>query len=128
MDPSTIAGEFDDAGLGDERLDARLSRIAVTVASHPEAPFPQIFPTDAELEAFYRFVRNERVTPDAILEPHIQATVERIAEFETVVAVHDTTEFGFNGDREGLGRLNRSGRGFHGHFMAEEVRANFLMP
>jgi len=35
----------------------------------------------------------------------------------TALAVHDTTEFRFSGEgREGLGYLNKGGRGFLGHF------------
>ena len=112
---NTIA-EFEDADLGDERLDARLVQVAVRLAEHPDQSFPRVFPVDAELEAFYRLIGNDRVTPDGILEPHVQATVDRVGQLETVVAIHDTTEFRFNGDRVGLGRLTTAGRGFMGHF------------
>jgi len=110
-----VVEEFADSDLGDERLSGRLSQIAAAVAARPDAPFPSIFPRSAELEAFYRFLRNERVEPGDVLEPHQQATVERAADFETVIAAHDTTEFVFRGDRSNLGRLKQGTAGFLAH-------------
>jgi hypothetical protein len=116
MTRGCIVEEYEDAGLGDGRLDSRLVQIATRLEANPCASFPKAFSTEAELEGFYRFIRNDRVTPDGILEPHIQATVDRLGGSRTTVAIHDTTEFRFKGDREGLGRLMESGRGFLGHF------------
>jgi hypothetical protein len=84
----------------------------------PGRSFPEVFRTEAEREAFYRLVRNKRVTLDNVLAPHVDATVARCAEHPVVLAVHDTTEFRFGGqvEREGLGRLGQSGHGFFGHF------------
>jgi hypothetical protein len=59
--------------------------------------------TEAELEAFYRFLSNDRVEPDAILAPHVEATRGRCEGLGTVLCVHDTTVFKFNTPREGLG-------------------------
>lgn len=45
------------------------------------------------------------MTPEAILEPHVQRTAERARQAGAVIVAHDTTEFGFSTDREGLGRV-----------------------
>lgn len=110
--------EFAGAGLGDERLNRRLMRLADCVAVAPAAGFPRISSSDGELEGIYRFLSNERVTPAKILEPHLAKTRERIGTRATLV-VHDTTELGFGGTgvREGLGRINDLGQkqGFFVH-------------
>jgi len=112
------AEEFIGSELGDQRLNERLVRIAKRLEDRPDAGFPEAMVTDAETEAFYRFVRNPKATSDAVLGPHVQATLERCSEPPVVLAVHDSTEFRFTGsdEREGLGRLGQSGHGFLGHF------------
>jgi hypothetical protein len=113
-----MSEEFAGAELGDERLTGRLGQLADRLSERPSDSFPHAMVGDAELEAAYRFFGNEKVTPEAILEPHFEATASRTAEYETILVVHDTTEFEFGGEvqREGLGRLIRPGQGFFGHF------------
>jgi hypothetical protein len=82
----------------------------------PGTPFPQALLSEADLEGFYRFVRNDEVSFDALLAPHVDATVARALGDDEALAVHDTTEFRFGGKRAGLGRLMQSGHGFLGHF------------
>lgn len=73
--------------------------------------------SDGELEAFYRFVNNDRVDFDDILAPHRRATHERALASEDVAVVHDTTTFAFDAETtEGLGHLTSKTRGFFGHF------------
>jgi hypothetical protein len=109
--------ELAGAELGDERLNRRLGLLADAVAAAPGVGFPKAL-DDAELEAAYRFFGNERVTPEAILAPHLRQTAQRAARLSRVLVVHDTTQFEFGGQkkREGLGRLIRPGQGFFGHF------------
>ena len=73
-----LSAEFDGADLGDERLDQRLGLLADSVAERPGESFPKAL-DDAELEAAYRFFRNERVTPEGILAPHFRQTARRAA-------------------------------------------------
>lgn len=112
------SAEFEQANLGDERLTRRLMGIADSVAKSPASSFPQMTSSEGELEGVYRFLSNERVTPESILEAHFRATRERIGDAEVIVA-HDTTSFVFGGvvKREGLGKF-KSGpsQGFFGHF------------
>ena len=109
--------EFAGVDLGDLRRSRRLQRIVCGLQTDPAQSFPKAAGSDAELEATYRLLRNEAVTPEAILAPHYAMTRERAASYETVLAVHDTTEFRFSGEkrREGLGRLGHKGQGFFGH-------------
>ncbi|MGE0872652.1 MAG: IS4 family transposase [Kofleriaceae bacterium] len=113
----TLSSEVADADLGDARLTARLGLLVDSLADRPGESFPKAL-SDAELEAAYRFFGNAKVTPEAILAPHVRQTARRAAGRDDIVVVHDTTEFEFTGDtkREGLGRLIRPGQGFFGHF------------
>lgn len=116
---SRASNEFEGADLGDERLNRRLSKLAECFAVAPAASFPKLTSSDGELEGVYRFLGNERTTPEKILGPHLVKTKERVGA-RPILAVHDTTELAFGGlaERAGLGRINEAGekKGFFAHF------------
>lgn len=104
------------AELGDARRSERLGVIVEAVAREPGESFPELMGSDSELEAFYRFVNNESVDLQAVLQPHVASTVERCSRYDTVLIVHDTTGLTFQGSsRIGLGRKNRSEQEFFAH-------------
>jgi hypothetical protein len=112
-----MSDELEGAKFGDLRLTKRLLRVAEQLAAKPDATFPEAAGSDGAVLGTYRFLNHDAVTPERILEPHIAATVKRAAEAGTVIVAHDTTEFHFKGEREGVGWVNTSGtRGFFGHF------------
>jgi hypothetical protein len=84
--------------------------------ARPDASFPEASRDDGELEAIYRFLSNDHVSPEAILEPHMSASCTRALAHSDVLVIHDTTQFTFEGEREGLGRIHRNDRGFWAHF------------
>jgi IS4 transposase len=104
------------------------TRLLLHFEANPRKSFPDAFEHQADLEGFYRFIRNPTVVPEDIVAPHHEATVARCASEKEVLCVHDTTEFRFGGasEREGLGRLGVSGKGFLGHLglavSADEAR------
>src|SRR5258705_9946005 len=115
---AALSAEFDEADLGDARLNRRLLKLADSVADRPGESFPRAL-DDAELEAAYRFFGNDRVKPEAILAPHFRQSALRASGHERVLVVHDTTQFEFPGNskRAGLGRLIKpAAQGFFGHF------------
>jgi hypothetical protein len=112
-----IRDELAAAELGDKRLTGRLVRLAEQLARAPDQSFPKATGSDAALEATYRFLGNEAVTPEAILKPHTVATAARCAATAAVIVAHDTTEFHFSSERKGIGRVaGASTHGFLGHF------------
>jgi hypothetical protein len=114
-----LADEFAEVDLGDARLNKRLIKIADAAGRAPQASLPRRAGTAAELEGTYRLLTNERVKPDAVLKPHVQATLNRAKSAELVLVLHDTTKFTFDGAhrREGLGWINHTNtQGFFGHF------------
>jgi len=84
----------------------------------PHMGFPRMVADDSELEGVYRLLNNEHVEPEAVLEPHLAATFNRMQQVEGVVLVaHDTTELSFGGRhaREGLGLTSGNQHGFRAH-------------
>jgi len=115
LDP--IEGEFEEAELGDERLKARLLVLAAGLSREPGASFARISRSVAAREAAYRFLENRRVTMDALLQPHQEATAERCREVGSVYVISDTTEVSLSGEKRGsaLGRIQGRRRGFLAH-------------
>ena len=107
--------EFAGADFGDKRLSKRLLKLVERLVVDPCASFPEALGNDSALEATYRFFRNESVSPQRILAPHVAATLARLRTESRVVVAHDTTEFSYGSEREGLGRINDAGHGFFAH-------------
>ena len=98
----TLLSELESVSLGDKRLNRRAIKIANSLLEKSTESFPNIFSASAELEAFYRFVESPYVNSDALLKPHIAASVQRSSNVGDIIIVHDTTEFVFSGKRDGL--------------------------
>jgi hypothetical protein len=113
-----LDAEFSGAELKDKRLTRRLMTLAERVSEAPSKGFPQVMASNAELEATYRFLTNERVEWGEILEPHLAASAERCRALKVVVAAHDTSEFAFGGKSrvDAVGHLPHGRPGFFGHF------------
>jgi hypothetical protein len=113
--PSECEGEFEGLAFGDPRLSRRGEFIANRAAQDPGLSFPKMFESDVELEGFYRFLRNERVTAEKVLGPHVRKSAGRVKQHEgDVLCVHDTTTFTFEG-RAQLGIVEGKLRGFLSH-------------
>ncbi len=112
----SVRRDLERSGLPDERLRARAGKLGARICVNPERGLPRLL-DKSELEAGYRFVNNDRVTYDAILAGHRDASLERAAGMMVALSLQDTTAFVFGGEepREGLG-LDNQGRGFSAHF------------
>jgi len=111
------AQELATIDLGDERLNARAEVLLSCLGDKPQVSIPAACNGWAETKAAYRFFDNEDVTPQAILEPHFEATRQRIAGADVVLCIEDTSEIDYTtkGDIEGLGPLNYEAR--HGLYL-----------
>lgn len=96
------------ANLGDERLNRRVGKILSRLADRPEGSLPLAFQGWAETFAAYRFFDNDKVTAEKVLEPHRDATLERVRQFPVVLCVQDTTELDYTSKPQiqGLGPLS----------------------
>jgi Transposase DNA-binding/Transposase DDE domain len=111
-----VRDEYAGADFGDKRLVDRLTEMSSALGMMPNKSLPQALGTDAALEGAYRFLNNEEVTADGIVESHFRETALRCSGRTTVVIAHDTTDFVFSGEREGLGRMRGdTTKGFFAH-------------
>jgi hypothetical protein len=83
--------EFGGARLGDARLRERLLILARDFYARPQANLPQACQTRARTKAAYYFLEHPETSMDALLEPHYEATRQRVAAERLVFAVQDTT-------------------------------------
>lgn len=91
-----IAAELEGIQLGDQRLNRRSKQVIEALAANPEASINAACEGWNDTLAAYRFFDNPAVTPEKILEPHWNATVERMRQQPVVLIVQDTTELDYS--------------------------------
>jgi hypothetical protein len=114
----SVAEELVCADLGDARRTKRVCVIAEDWSAAPDRLVPRASKSSAKTEGAYRFLNNESVRYDALVEAHTLRTCERIVEAGTAIVAHDTTELSYGGEvlRQGLGRLKKKNdQGFLAH-------------
>lgn len=108
--------EFEGAALPDARLRQRLEKLVEAAALDPSASLPKMMGSESEREAAYRFLSNERVEFDTVLQPHLDQSAGRAIAARRVLAVHDTSTFKLEGSRgRELGFINTGAKGFYLH-------------
>ncbi len=106
--------EFGAAQLGDRRLSRRLVKSASVQAVAPMASFPAAALGDkAMVYGHYRLIDQpveSEVTPDNIIAPHRERTMERMQNCAEVLCVQDGTDLNFaeHGECQGLGLISRN--------------------
>jgi len=112
-----LAEDFSCLLLPDQRLTERWQRTFEAVRKDPSKSFPVLLASDAELEAGYRLLNNDRVTFEAVHRAHSQRTVERSRQTGNVVVFHDTTDIETPyADPSEVGYLNTGRCGYQAHF------------
>ena len=106
-----VESEFKNMDLGDRRLNNRVIKITETLGLAPGRTIPQAFTTRADMKACYNFFGNDVVTEELLLVPHIERTIERIKEYDTVLLLTDTSEANYSTktamkDKERLSQTN----------------------
>jgi hypothetical protein len=86
---------------------ARLLQITGTFYAQPTANIPQACGSAMAAKAAYRFLDNEAVRWEALLEPHYEATQERIRGRRLVLVAQDTTTLNYSShpNTQGLGPI-----------------------
>src|SRR4051794_13131722 len=110
------SAEFEGADLGDPRLERRLKSLVERAGIDPSASIPKMTVTESEREAAYRFLSNERVEFEAVMQPHFNLTADRAEAAKIILAIHDTSSVKPEGSRGSeLGFINTGARGFFVH-------------
>ncbi len=81
--------------FGDERLRKRACDLMATLAAKPADSIPGACNSWAETKGAYRFFANEKVTVEKIVGSVAQETARRCGDYQTVLAVQDTTSVSF---------------------------------
>ena len=104
--------------LPDVRLRRRFQRIVAAVSKSPSRSFPQALPDSADLEAVYRFLSNERVDWQQLLQPEVVQTLGRVVGMGSCYAIHDSSSMMMTGEslRGDVGSLDGYGASFLAHF------------
>src|SRR5581483_3973551 len=92
---SWVESEMESIDLGDRRLNQRSFSILEGLGLSPGRTIPQAFQAWNEIKATYNFFNNELVSPEKILEPHLEKTIDRIKEYPVVLLTSDTTEINY---------------------------------
>ena len=118
--------EFGAAELGDMRRTSRLVRSAALVARTMGKPVTAGPERDmAAVRGYWRFIEKadeRQVTPEKILAPHRQRTIERMRTQDTVLCVQDGTDISYSTRQESRGlevigrnQTSAEARGVHLH-------------
>ena len=102
-----IEAELGGANMGDARLTARLLEMTGRFYAKPTANIPQACGSAMAAKAAYRFLDNEKIQWQAILEPHYAATEARMREHPVVLVAQDTTTLNYSAHphTQGLGPI-----------------------
>ena len=92
---SWAATEFETLDLGDTRLNKRAVNLIENLSAKPTASIPQACGDWSDTQAAYRFFANKKVDWQAILAPHIQNSIVRMATHAVVLCIQDSTELDF---------------------------------
>lgn len=108
LDPQRWAAEnFGDLDLGHEKRNQRAITTAAAFATQPGKSIPQACGSWYEVQATYKFLADESVTPDELQARHRELTLARLHQPGTYLLIEDTTEPSWGGKtpRPGLGRV-----------------------
>ncbi len=98
-----IVAETQTADFGDERLDRRFAILLDRLSEKPSLSVPAACNGLAETTAAYRFFANKRVDAAKVLQPHRDATLQRVRDHPVVVVAQDTTEADLTRKEEKVG-------------------------
>lgn len=114
---NAIEEELKTIDLGDQRLNRRARQVLEQLGSNPSGSIPSACGGWSETKAAYRLFDHKEVTAQQILEPHYQASEQRMKQHPLVLCIQDTSELDYTGQEiEGLGPLNyESRRGLYLH-------------
>lgn len=100
---SWIEEELRTVDLPDKRLNGRFRLLLERLSSKPTLSIPAACKGWTETQGAYRFFSNQRVTHGQVLQPHYDATLERIRQQPVVLIPQDTTELELTRAQEKIG-------------------------
>lgn len=106
---SWVSNELTSGQIKDKRLEKRFSLILDSLSENPQESIPAACQGWSETQAVYRFLDNDKVGLDELLEGHKAATIERISQQPCVLLPQDTTFLDYGKEEAvGLGTMKRT--------------------
>jgi len=101
----TPCENFSTIDLGDQRLTDRLVKSVEKMTQNSTSSILGATGDRSSAKGFYRLLNHDKLSVDILLEEVRKNTIENILEYETVLAIQDTTDNNLNGHKktEGLG-------------------------
>ncbi len=112
----SVLEEYSELILPDRRLTERVRSFVSSAWNAPAASLPKMLQDSARLEGAYRLLSNERVSFEALHQPHRERTARRARARATIAVVHDTSDIltpYANGDEVGYLTTGKSGYRAH---------------
>lgn len=102
--------QYQTLALPDKRLEKRCLQVAMTLADKPKDSINQASDNWAQAKAAYRFIENNRVSADDLMDPISDATAKNCVGQKIILAIQDTSILSFDSAQkaEGLGTINHS--------------------
>jgi hypothetical protein len=121
-----IEAELGEAMMGDARLTARLLQMTGMFYAKPTANIPQACGSAMAAKAAYRFLDNEKVQWQTILQPHYAATEARVREHALVLVAQDTTTLNYSAHphTQGLGPIGTASEKVRGLMVHDTMAFN----
>lgn len=82
--------------FGDRRINARANFMLKKMSKSCGKWLPEIFCSSGDLKGAYRFLNNNLVSPDKILQPHAEETVKRCIDHNTVAIIQDSSDLDYD--------------------------------
>ncbi|MGL4734051.1 MAG: IS4/Tn5 family transposase DNA-binding protein, partial [Enterovibrio sp.] len=110
---------FSQADLGDLRRTKRLVKLTASLADHIGQSIVQSLKSPSDIEAAYRFTRNQAIDTQSIAQAGFAATAELSHAYECLLALEDTTSLNFTHrtvrDEMGYTSSKKSATGMQAH-------------
>jgi hypothetical protein len=118
--------EFGGARLNDGRLNKRLLTVARDFYNRPQANIPEACQSLAKTRAAYRLFDHPKIGMEKLLEPHYEATIERISQEKIVLVAQDTTSLNYSTHPAtvGLGPMSTQPKGVVGLLVHDSMAFN----
>lgn len=100
--------ELAEVSLGDKRLNARLIKLLSDFYNNPQASIQDACGGGHnETSAAYRFLGNEKIKIEEIMDSHREATIDRMQSYDIVLSAQDTTSINLTSMKKthGLGPI-----------------------
>lgn len=116
----------DSFNFGDERLNTRLGLLSVQLLGSIEGSTPSIIGDSYQTKAYYRFINNDKVTPESLVSGYGHCSVNHSCKERIILAVQDSTTLHYSTKRAApnldcLERENQKGFVLHNHFLMNEL-------